>query len=138
MQRTIMQAVLIVSILTGFLSSGIARYLDFLMTKGHVLDFVRERAARRAAKKVGLLELFDGVDGENWEHRADIYDQIYWHIAKERKRFTIWICVFCMSVWLLYLIFPLLAWYTGLSPVEIVISFLFSITFNYQFLIWLA
>lgn len=138
MQRTTMQAVLTVSILTGFLSSGIARYLDFLMTKGHVLDFVREWAARRAAKKVGLLELFDGIDGENWDNRADIYDQIYWHIAKERKRFTIWICVFCISVWILYLIFPLLAWYMGLSAVEIVISFLFSITFNYQFLIWLA
>lgn len=133
-----MQAVLIVAVLSGFLSSGLARYLDLLMTKGHVLDFVREKMARRAAAKIGLSELFDVVDSENWEDRASMYDQIYWHIAKERKRFTIWVCVFCMSVWILYFVFPLLCWYMGLSAVEIVISFLFSITFNYQFLQWLA
>lgn len=139
-----MQGLLTIGLLTGvgalvgFLTSGIARYLDFLMTKGHFLDFIREGAGRRAARKGGMEGLFDVPETESWQDRAEMYDQIYWHVAKERKWFTIWICVYCLSGWVLYPVFGFAVWYFGLGLWEAVIAFLLSVVFNFQFLNWLS
>ena len=134
-----MYELLIISAVIGVLNGALAHYLDLLMTKGHVLDFVREWAARRAAKKGGIDELFDTLpEFETWEQRADIYGQLYWNIAKTRKGFTRWICPYCMSAYTFFPVLALVLTYGQWGWHEVALIGFFSLITNYLFIKWLA
>lgn len=134
-----MYELLIISIVIGFMNAGFIHWLDLLMTKGHALDFVREWAARRAARKGEIEELFDTLpEFETWEQRADIYNQLYWNIAKTQKRFTRWICPYCMSAYTFFPVAALILYYGSWSWYEIGLIVFFSLITNYLFIKWLA
>src|SRR5680860_291444 len=135
-----MQSMLIIALVIGFVNGGLACLLNLTISKGHILDFVREWAARRHARAAGIEELFDNIpEWESWDQRAEIYDQLYWNIALERKSFTRWLCPYCMSAYTFFLILALFIFVTGgWSLGEIILIILISLIANYTTIKWLA
>ena len=129
-----MYELLIISVIVGGANGIFSVYLDFLMTKGHVLDFVREWVAKRYDS-----DIFEALpDHETWQERADIYDQTYWSIAKTHKAFTRWICPFCMSAYTFFPILIFILLYGSWGLYEILLITFFSLITNYLAIRWLA
>jgi hypothetical protein len=88
--------------LLGFVSCECTRFLDAAMNIGHILDFKRINAVRKAAEKIGKLDWFN-KEFEKLIHIVDFGDRIaetdklYWVIATQYKPLVKWLCPFCMS-----------------------------------------
>src|SRR5690606_27334367 len=129
-----MYELLIISVVIGFLNGALAHYLDLLMTKGHIFDFVREKIA-----KMYDADIFNHLpEYETWSERAEIYNQTYWSIAKTHKSFTRWICPYCMSAYTFFPILVLVLAYGSWGWYEFILITLFSSIINYISVKWLA
>lgn len=101
---------LIIAIVAGLSSAGFTWYLEFAMNPGNILDFVRDRVGRFAAKQKGLLPLFDQLDEIDQDQKETVLNQIYWNIAREVKWFKILLCPICMSFYVFVVVGSIIIW----------------------------
>lgn len=95
-------AILFCAALTGFVAAHIGKGLDSAMDYGHILDWLRLRVVRRAAKRTGQEELFNSefekrIKIEDFSDRVNAVDKLYWGIAIKHKPLTLWLCNMCIG-----------------------------------------
>lgn len=93
--------VIIFGQLLGLVFALFARFLDFCLDYGHVFSKVRLNQAKISAKRQNLLVFTDAamesINNLPVGEQITQMDAIYWELAKNDKKFLLWICVFCMS-----------------------------------------
>ena len=94
---------LVVILTCGFVSSRIAKMLDFGMNPYHLLWFVKRGLAELLTKQT-ILERHDLTYDQNYEQMSDRYEQ------SSRHSFILRLinCVFCLTVWISVLVTILL------------------------------
>lgn len=77
----------IIGIVLGFISASLSDMADTLMSKGHILDFIRD--------KYIPVDIED--DFEGFQDRTEKYSEAQW-IKGMDKKYTVWICPFCFGM----------------------------------------
>lgn len=95
--------------LIGFLGAFGGKLLDFTFDYGHIFSGVRFWLAKRAAKRLGELDLFDEsvndilIAKHDFNTRLDLFNDLYWSLHEDNI-FKGWICVFCLCVRMCFLL----------------------------------
>lgn len=115
---------LITFIVIGVVNACVALFMDFAMSYGHIFWKLRFDAARRAARRIGMIQIesetgditeisvIDSFDSDAekgqsimFGERVDYFDKLYWWVATHNNRLVWWICVKCLSYRIFTVIF---------------------------------
>lgn len=115
----------------GWSVGQLVRFLDFLMDFGHPLSRLRYFMAKRAAKKVGMVEWikkrWHDANNMAFHDAIESMDKAYWDLASMRHPFTPWICRVCMGARLALVSAIVGSFFVSMPLLYVLISF--SMTF---------